>query len=106
MLRRLVRWLLCFAMSGRKSRLIVQNPDDRRAVVDAGLMDASQVRLIAGSGVDTQRYQPRSDALCASGRTASIVFAAAALGQGRGGVRAGGTGVACRRAQHPICRGW
>jgi len=74
----LVRWSLRLAMSGRKSRLIVQNPDDLRAVL-AGLMDASQVRLIAGSGVDTQRYQPRADALCASGRTASIVFAARLL---------------------------
>lgn len=79
MLRPLVSWLLRFAMSGRKSRLIVLNPDDRRATVDAGLMDASQVRLIAGSGVDTERYRPRADALCASGRKASIVFAARLL---------------------------
>ena len=78
-LRPLVCRLLRFSMSGRQSRLIVQNPDDRRAVVDAGLMDASQVRLVAGSGVDTLRYQPRADALCASGRTASIVFAARLL---------------------------
>jgi len=78
-LRPLVRRLLRFAISGRQSRLIVQNPDDRRAVVDAGLMDASHVRLIAGSGVDTQRYHPRSDALCASGRTPSVVFAARLL---------------------------
>jgi glycosyltransferase involved in cell wall biosynthesis len=78
-LRPLVCRLLRFAISGRNSRLIVQNPDDERGVVDAGLRDASQVRLIAGSGVDTQRYHPRSDALCASGRTASIVFAARLL---------------------------
>jgi glycosyltransferase involved in cell wall biosynthesis len=77
MLRPLVWRLLRLAMSGRKCRLIVLNPDDRRAVVDAGLMDASHVRLIAGSGVDTQRYQPREDAaaLCASGRAASVVCA-------------------------------
>ncbi|MGH8627419.1 MAG: glycosyltransferase family 4 protein, partial [Gammaproteobacteria bacterium] len=78
-LRPLVRLLLWFAMGGRKSRLIVQNPDDRRTVVNAGLMDASHVRLIAGSGVDTQRYHPRSDAPCASGRTPSVVFAARLL---------------------------
>ncbi|MGI9078840.1 MAG: glycosyltransferase family 4 protein [Gemmatimonadaceae bacterium] len=79
MLRPLVRRLLGFAMSGRKSRLIVQNPDDQRAVIDAGLMDPSDVRLIAGSGVDTQRYHPRPDALCASDRTPSVVFAARLL---------------------------
>jgi len=78
-LRPLVCRLLRFAISGRQSRLIVQNPDDRRVVVDAGLMDASHVRLIAGSGVDTQRYHPRSDAPCASGRTPSVVFAARLL---------------------------
>lgn len=78
-LRPLVCRLLRFAISGRQSRLIVQNPDDRRAVVDAGLMDASHVRLIAGSGVDTQRYHPRPDTLCASGRTPSVVFAARLL---------------------------
>ena len=78
-LRPLVWRLLRLAMSGRKSRLIVQNPDDRRAVVEAALVDASHVRLIAGSGVDTQRYHPRSDALCASGRTPAVVFAARLL---------------------------
>jgi len=74
-LRPLVWRLLRFAISSRESRLIVQNPDDRRTVIDAGMMDASHVRLIAGSGVDTQRYHPRADALCASGRTVSVVCA-------------------------------
>ena len=77
-LRPLVRSLVRFAMSGRKSRLIVQNPDDRCAVVDARLIATSQVRLIAGSGVDTQRYRPRPDAPCAGGRAAVIVFASVA----------------------------
>ena len=43
--------------------MIVQNPDDRHALVDASLIATSQVRLIAGSGVDTFRFQPRPDAL-------------------------------------------
>lgn len=79
MLRPFVRRSLHWAMSGRKSRLIVQNPDDRRAVLEADLMDPAHVRVIAGAGVDTQRYQPRADAPCASGRTASILFAARLL---------------------------
>ncbi|MGQ0593366.1 MAG: glycosyltransferase family 4 protein [Gammaproteobacteria bacterium] len=79
MLRPLVCRLLRIAMSGRKRRLTVHNLDDRRDVVDARLMDASHVRVIAGTGIDTQQYRPRTEALCASGRTVSIVFAARLL---------------------------
>ena len=79
MLRPLVCRLLRFAMSGRKGRLTVHNLEDRNDVVDAGLIDASQVRVIAGTGIDTQQYKPRTEAVCASGRTASIVFAARLL---------------------------
>jgi glycosyltransferase involved in cell wall biosynthesis len=78
-LRPMVCSLLRFATGGRKTRLIVQNPDDRRAVVDGRLIATSQVRLIAGSGVDTQRYRPRPGALCASGRATVILFAARLL---------------------------
>ena len=78
-LRPPVRSLLRFAMSGRKSRSIVQNVEDWRAVVDARLMATPQVRLIAGSGVDTERFRPRADARCALGRPATIVFAARLL---------------------------
>jgi glycosyltransferase involved in cell wall biosynthesis len=79
LLRPLVRQLLYFAMGGPRSRLIVQNPDDRRSVVDDGLIDISRVRLIAGSGVDTERYRPRTDRSRQSGRPASVVFAARLL---------------------------
>ena len=79
MLRPLVGRLLRFAMIGRKGRLTVHNLEDRRDVVDAGVMDASHVRVIAGTGIDTEQYQPRTEPLCASGRTASILFAARVL---------------------------
>ncbi len=78
-LRPLVRGLLRFAINGRQSRLIVQNPDDERVIVGSGLMDARHVRLIAGSGVDTQRYQPRTRAPGTDDGVASIVFAARLL---------------------------
>lgn len=79
-LRPLVGLLLRFALGGRESRLIVQNPDDRRAIIDAGLVDPAHMRLIAGSGVDTQRYQPRLDAFHQTARGAtSILFAARLL---------------------------
>ncbi|MGH8608164.1 MAG: glycosyltransferase family 4 protein, partial [Gammaproteobacteria bacterium] len=80
MLRPVVCRLLRFAMSGPKGRLTVHNLEDRRDIVDAGLMDASHVRVIAGTGIDTEQYQPRrQSSLWASGRTASVVFAARLL---------------------------
>jgi len=40
------------------SRLIVQNPDDSRALVERGIIDAGRVALIRGSGVDLSRFAP------------------------------------------------
>lgn len=78
-LRPVVRWLLRFALSGRKSRLIVQNPDDQRAIIKARLVDAAYIRLIFGSGVDTQRYKPHSGRLDTGDGNISVVFAARLL---------------------------
>lgn len=60
-LRPLVRALLKLALGGRKSRLILQNPDDVALFERAGLVDIAQVRLISGSGVDCSRFLPDSD---------------------------------------------
>lgn len=60
-LRPLVRTLLRLALGGRNARLILQNPDDVALFARAGLVDASQVRLIPGSGVDCSRFQPDPD---------------------------------------------
>lgn len=57
-LRPLVRLLLRFAFFGEGVRLIVQNPDDRQLMLDAGLVNATTVCLIGGSGVDTIRFHP------------------------------------------------
>lgn len=38
------------------SALIVQNPDDRKMLVEAGVVSAARVRLIRGSGVDVGRF--------------------------------------------------
>ena len=50
--------LLRLALGGANSRLIVQNPDDLAAFQRAGLINTARIRLIRGSGVDTQRFQP------------------------------------------------
>jgi glycosyltransferase involved in cell wall biosynthesis len=55
-LRPIVRTLLKLALGGRNARLILQNPDDVLLFQQTGLVDASHVRLIPGSGVDCARF--------------------------------------------------
>lgn len=56
-LRPVVRSLLRLALGGERARLILQNPDDVGLFESAGLIDARQVTLIPGSGVDCSRFQ-------------------------------------------------
>ena len=56
-----MRSLLKLALGGHNARLILQNPDDVALFQRAGLVDASQVRLIPGSGVDCSRFLPDPD---------------------------------------------
>lgn len=43
------------------SRLIVQNPDDRRMLVEGRVVASGRVRLIRGSGVDLRRFLPTAE---------------------------------------------
>ena len=52
-----VAWLLPRLMNRRPSCVLVQNPDDRSALVTLGVKE-SRIALIPGSGVDTDRFQP------------------------------------------------
>jgi len=58
LLRRLIRWPYRIALSGRHSRVIFQNDDDRRRLLAMGLVDLERTVVIPGSGVDLQRFQP------------------------------------------------
>lgn len=52
-------WLaLRLTLSGRRSRLILQNPDDVTLFEQKKMVDPCLIRLIAGSGVDLSRFQP------------------------------------------------
>ncbi|MGZ5302769.1 MAG: glycosyltransferase family 4 protein, partial [Bacteroidia bacterium] len=51
--------MLRAALDGRNARLILQNPDDAALFERAGLVDASRIRLIRGSGVDCTRFGER-----------------------------------------------
>lgn len=58
LLRPLVRLMMKLALGGRKSRLILQNPDDVALFRRAQLVESSHIRLVRGSGVDTSRFTP------------------------------------------------
>lgn len=56
LLRPVVRSLMRVALGGRQARLILQNGDDVALFERAKLVDAANIRLIRGSGVDCGRF--------------------------------------------------
>lgn len=58
LLRPVVRALLRGVLNGNRTRLILQNPDDLEMFVEARLVEKERIRLIKGSGVDCERFQP------------------------------------------------
>lgn len=58
LLRRVVEPGYRVLLDRPNSRLIVQNPDDRSALMQHGIVDGSRVALIRGSGVDISRFTP------------------------------------------------
>ncbi|MFO1412764.1 MAG: glycosyltransferase family 4 protein [Burkholderiales bacterium] len=57
-LRAPVRFLMRSAMGGPGAVTIVQNPEDGEAILVAKLIAPRQLRLIRGSGVNTDRFRP------------------------------------------------
>ncbi len=49
------------ALAGAHTRMIFQNPDDRRVFVERGLIKGERTRLIRGSGVDETEFHPRPE---------------------------------------------
>jgi glycosyltransferase involved in cell wall biosynthesis len=58
LVRSIVRALYRLALGHRNSCAIFQNPDDRRHMVEAGLVASEHTVLIRGSGVDVTVFQP------------------------------------------------
>ena len=56
-LRTILKWLLPLLLDRPGDVVLVQNPDDRAALVDLGISE-TRVVLIPGSGVDTDALQP------------------------------------------------
>lgn len=48
-------------LNNKKSRLIMQNQDDRTMLVNAGMVDADRTRLIRGAGVNTEEFSCRPE---------------------------------------------
>ena len=57
LLRPLLRWALGWALNGRRSTCVVQNPDDAAFVAGLGI-DRRRIVVIPGSGVDPTRFAP------------------------------------------------
>jgi glycosyltransferase involved in cell wall biosynthesis len=55
-IRTLVKPLMRFALGGKHTRMIFQNPDDQARFVDLGMISASKSVLIRGSGVDVRQF--------------------------------------------------
>jgi len=49
------------ALKHRNVRMIVQNPEDQHLVIEQGLVRPTGLRVIRGSGVDTQAFRPRNE---------------------------------------------
>ncbi len=60
LLRPLVRAMLRAALRGKRSRLILQNPDDAGMFIGHRLIESGRLRVIPGSGVDCTRFVPPS----------------------------------------------
>jgi glycosyltransferase involved in cell wall biosynthesis len=60
LLRPLVTLLLRIALADSRTRVIVQHADDRRALVRRGIVEQRLIRTIPGSGIDANRFHPRS----------------------------------------------
>ena len=58
LLRPLVRTVMRLALDGPRARLVLQNPDDVAFFTSHRLVRSDHIRLIAGSGVDCEVFQP------------------------------------------------
>lgn len=78
-LRPVVRVMLRLALRGRRTRLILQNPDDKAMFEQSGLIEHDRIALIPGSGVDCARFTPRADGSAAHSLHPCVLLAARLL---------------------------
>jgi glycosyltransferase involved in cell wall biosynthesis len=73
LLARALSLLMRFAMVGGRTRVIVQNHDDKDTLVRIGAPETN-LRLIAGSGVDCERFFPRPQRGRGASRPRKILY--------------------------------
>ena len=61
LLRRALRPLYRAVFSARRGTVVFQNADDQERLIALGITDGERARLIRGSGVDIERFQPADD---------------------------------------------
>ncbi|MGB1285978.1 MAG: glycosyltransferase family 4 protein, partial [Aggregatilineales bacterium] len=61
LIRLLVRPFLYPALSGKCTRMIFQNTEDRQHFINMGLIDMTRAALIRGSGVDMTQFTPQPE---------------------------------------------
>lgn len=66
-------------LSAGRSRVIFQNPDDRKVFVDAALVAVGRTRLIRSSGVDLSSFTPSTQTDAPGERPVHILFASRLL---------------------------
>lgn len=65
-IRIFIKPLLRILLSRKSSWLIVQNPDDKSTLREAGIIRDEQVALIRGSGVDSKKFRPVDESFVGS----------------------------------------
>lgn len=78
-LRPIVRTLLKIAINGFNRRLILENPDDRQLLLAERLVQEKNIRVIAGLGVNTNRFKPKTALNHDSKKPVKVIFAARLL---------------------------
>lgn len=73
LLRPALRAAMRVVLNPRGSRVIIENPDDRDAIVGGRFARASDVSLIKGAGVDLRAYAPTPEPDPASGIVVTVV---------------------------------
>jgi len=73
LLRPALRAAMRLVLNPRGSRVIIENPDDRDAIVDGRFARASDVALIKGAGVDLDAYAPSPEPSAAGGVVVTVV---------------------------------
>ncbi len=73
-LRSLVSTLYKLALSNKNIIVIFQNPDDKKYFLDRNILDESQIKVILGSGVNTDKFKPSVEEIPTNQSKIKIIF--------------------------------